>query len=49
MTLKTAYQALLAAFSMFSTIPVPKTEWNDHGTRYVMAPFPLSVPLSVWE
>ncbi len=34
-------KALFIAFSMYSRIPVPKTEWNESNMRYVFCFFPL--------
>ncbi len=34
-------KAFLIAFSMYSRIPVPKTEWNEKNMRYVFCFFPL--------
>lgn len=39
------------AFSMFSRIPMPRTEWNEKNMRYMMCAFPLvgvAVGLIVW-
>ena len=34
-------KSMLIAFSMYSKIPVPKTEWNEKSMRYTMCFFPL--------
>lgn len=34
-------KSILIAFSMYSKIPVPKTEWNEKSMRYTMCFFPL--------
>lgn len=34
-------KSMLIAFSMYSKIPVPKTEWSDKSMRYTMCFFPL--------
>jgi len=34
-------KALFIAFSMYSRIPVPKTEWNENNMKYVFCFFPL--------
>ena len=49
----TFFRSLITAFSMYSRIPMPNTEWNDQNTRYVLAAFPavgcfLSLALSAW-
>ncbi|SBW11734.1 Cobalamin synthase [uncultured Eubacteriales bacterium] len=39
------------AFSMFSRIPMPRTDWNEKNMRYMMCAFPLvgvAVGLIVW-
>ncbi len=35
------FKSLLLAFSMFSTIPMPKVDWNEKNMRYLMCAFPL--------
>lgn len=35
------FNALKIAFSMYSKIPMPNTEWNDKNMRYAMCFFPL--------
>lgn len=32
---------LLIALSMYSKIPVPKTEWTDDGMKYALCFFPV--------
>ncbi len=49
----TFFKSLIAAFSMYSNIPMPKTEWNEKHMRYILAAFPavgcfLSLVLSTW-
>lgn len=34
-------KSMLIAFSMYSKIPIPKTEWSDKSMRYTMCFFPL--------
>ena len=34
-------RSIVAAFSLFSAIPMPRIEWNGSTTRYMMAAFPL--------
>ncbi|MBR4600000.1 MAG: adenosylcobinamide-GDP ribazoletransferase [Treponema sp.] len=34
-------KSVLLAFSMFSTVPVPRIEWNQKNMRYMMCAFPL--------
>lgn len=34
-------QSVLVAFSMFSALPVPRTEWNEKNMRYALCAFPL--------
>lgn len=34
-------KSVMLAFSIFSRIPVPKTEWNEKNMRYMLASFPL--------
>lgn len=34
-------KSILIAFSMFSAIPLPKTEWDEEGMRYCLCAFPL--------
>ena len=35
------FETLAVAFSMFSALPVPQTEWNEKNMRYPLAAFPL--------
>ncbi|MBQ7157937.1 MAG: adenosylcobinamide-GDP ribazoletransferase [Treponema sp.] len=35
------FASVLLAFSMFSAIPMPRTEWNEKNMRYMMCAFPL--------
>ena len=37
----TVLKSILIAFSMFSSIPVPQTEWDERGMRYSLCAFPL--------
>ena len=39
--MKTFFQTLAIAFSMFSAIPMPKVDWNERAMRHVMAAFPF--------
>ena len=39
--IKNLLSSILAAFSMFSAIPVPQTEWNRQSMRYTLCAFPL--------
>lgn len=40
------WQAFKIAFSMYSAIPMPKTDWNERNMRYAMCFFPLiGVPI----
>ena len=34
-------RAIVAAFSLFSAIPMPQIRWDESATRYMMAAFPL--------
>ena len=34
-------RSLATAFSMYSSIPVPRVEWREENMRYVMCFFPL--------
>ena len=34
-------KSVLLAFSMFSTVPMPRVEWNQKNMRYMMCAFPL--------
>ncbi len=34
-------KSLFSAFLMYSRIPMPKTEWNEHNRKYVLCFFPL--------
>lgn len=47
-------RGILLAFSMFTLIPVPKTEWNEENMRYMMCGLPLigaviGVSLFLWS
>ena len=49
----TFFRSLIMAFSMYSSIPMPNTEWNEKNMRYILAAFPavgcfLSLALSAW-
>lgn len=37
----TVLKSVLIAFSMFSAIPFPQTEWDERGMRYSLCAFPL--------
>ena len=37
----TVLKTIALAFSLFSAIPVPQSEWNDRNLRYVLCAFPL--------
>ena len=37
----TLIRSVLVAFSMFSAMPVPQTEWNEKSMRYALCAFPL--------
>ncbi|MCR5716665.1 MAG: adenosylcobinamide-GDP ribazoletransferase, partial [Lachnospiraceae bacterium] len=39
--MKTAIQALVIAFSMYSKIPMPKMNWEEKGMKYAMCFFPV--------
>ncbi|MDR0446399.1 MAG: adenosylcobinamide-GDP ribazoletransferase [Oscillospiraceae bacterium] len=39
--MKSIFKSVIAAFSMFSRIPMPQIEWSEGTTRYIMAAFPL--------
>lgn len=39
--MKTFFEPLIVAFSMYSRIPMPHTEWNKKNMRYSMLFFPL--------
>ncbi len=39
--MKTAFQAFVIAFSMYSKIPMPRIEWDEKGMKYAMCFFPL--------
>ena len=44
-------RAIVMAFSMFSTIPMPHIQWDERNMRYMMAAFPLVgavIGLLVW-
>lgn len=47
----TFLRSAILAFSMFSRIPMPRTEWNEKNMRYMMCAFPLvgvAVGIAVW-
>lgn len=47
----TFLRSVSLAFSMFSRIPMPRTDWNKKNMRYMMCAFPLvgcAVGLAVW-
>ncbi len=35
------WETVAAAFSVFSRIPVPRTEWTERNMRYMLCAFPL--------
>ena len=35
------WKSILIAFSMFSAIPVPQTDWEEKSMRYSLCAFPL--------
>ena len=37
----TVWKSILIAFSMYSAIPVPQTDWEKHSMRYSLCAFPL--------
>lgn len=39
--MKSLFNSLSIAFSMYSKLPMPKTDWNKENMRYVMCFFPL--------
>ena len=39
--MRTVFETIAAAFSMFSALPVPCVEWNERNTRWLLAVFPL--------
>lgn len=39
--MRTIFETIAAAFSMFSALPVPCVEWNERNTRWLLAVFPL--------
>ena len=39
--MKTVWQTIAVAFSMFSAIPTPQFEWNEKNMKYMMVAFPL--------
>ena len=39
--MKTAFQAFVIAFSMYSKIPMPRVKWDEKGMKYAMCFFPL--------
>ncbi|MDF2943663.1 MAG: cobalamin synthase [Herbinix sp.] len=39
--MKSLLNSLIIAFSMYSKLPMPKTDWNKENMRYVMCFFPL--------
>ena len=44
-------KSVLIAFSMYSAIPMPRTEWEPEGMRYALCAFPLvglAVAAALW-
>ena len=41
MTIKNLYESLVIAFSTYSSIPMPKVDWNDENMKYTICFFPL--------
>ena len=39
--MRTFFETVAAAFSMFSALPAPHVEWNEKNTRWLLAAFPL--------
>lgn len=39
--MRTVFETIAAAFSMFSALPVPCVEWTGKNTRWLLAAFPL--------
>lgn len=39
--MRTFFETIAAAFSMFSALPVPFVEWNEKNTSWLLAAFPL--------
>jgi adenosylcobinamide-GDP ribazoletransferase len=39
--MKSLFSSFIIAFSMYSKLPMPKTDWNKENMRYVMCFFPL--------
>ncbi len=39
--MKTIFETIAVAFSMFSALPVPQIQWNEKNMRFSMAAFPL--------
>ena len=40
--LKTAWETVAVAFSMFSALPMPRVEWNKSNMRYALCTPPTS-------
>ena len=39
--MKSIFKSFIIAFSMYSKIPMPRTEWKEEDMRYVFVFFPL--------
>ena len=39
--MRTAFETVAVAFSMFSALPMPRVEWKDSNMRYALCAFPL--------
>lgn len=39
--MRTAFETIAVAFSMFSALPMPRVEWKDSNMRYALCAFPL--------
>ena len=41
MKIKTMFESLDVAFSMYSAIPMPQVMWNEQNMKYMLGFFPL--------
>ncbi|MDY5331465.1 MAG: adenosylcobinamide-GDP ribazoletransferase, partial [Porcincola intestinalis] len=41
MTIRNLYESLVIAFSTYSSIPMPRVDWNDENMKYTICFFPL--------
>ena len=39
--MRTAFETVAVAFSMFSALPMPRVAWKDSNMRYALCAFPL--------